>query len=223
MVKTSLGLSTEEIKNTLILNVALTIRVAIGMLTDGMARLVYSSLLAVCSIPCFVFATAELFHSSGGAFLLGFISCRFRCRYSSCLVVPGLGTAGIYGGWGNWICSSGVYTSNSSLAFGGEDGWRYAVGITGVMSLAVLSGVLQKRPTHKSSTYFKPAQVTAMEVTSRVTFSSCIMKIPMYTPFRLCWLGNCLHQVLACCLTWRFALICKFSCTICLRNIKFGK
>ena len=53
MVKTSLGLSTEEIKTLLILNVALTIpaRVAIGMLTDRYGpRLVYSSLLAVCSI-----------------------------------------------------------------------------------------------------------------------------------------------------------------------------
>ena len=50
MVKETLGLSTEEIKTLLILNVALTIpaRVIIGMLTDKYGpRLVYSILLAV--------------------------------------------------------------------------------------------------------------------------------------------------------------------------------
>ncbi|KOO10638.1 MFS transporter, partial [Vibrio xuii] len=55
MVKETLGLTTQEIKTLLILNVALTIpaRVVIGMLTDKYGpRVVYSALLAVCSIPC---------------------------------------------------------------------------------------------------------------------------------------------------------------------------
>ena len=81
MVKTSLGLSTEEIKTLLILNVALTIpaRVAVGMLTDRYGpRLVYSSLLAVCSIPCFMFAMADSFIQAAIArFLLGFIGAGF--------------------------------------------------------------------------------------------------------------------------------------------------
>lgn len=57
-VKESLGLTTAEIKTLLILNVAFTIpaRVIVGMLTDKYGpRLVYSALLAICSIPCFAF------------------------------------------------------------------------------------------------------------------------------------------------------------------------
>ena len=81
MVKTSLGLTTEEIKTLLILNVALTIpaRVAIGMLTDRYGpRLVYSALLAICSIPCFMFALADSFMQAAIArFLLGFIGAGF--------------------------------------------------------------------------------------------------------------------------------------------------
>jgi len=63
-IKDSLGLTTEEVKTLLILNVALTIpaRVIIGMLTDKYGpRIVYSTLLAVCSIPCFMFALATSF------------------------------------------------------------------------------------------------------------------------------------------------------------------
>ncbi len=63
-VKESLGLTTAEIKTLLILNVAFTIpaRVIIGMLTDKYGpRVVYSALLAICSIPCFAFAFADTF------------------------------------------------------------------------------------------------------------------------------------------------------------------
>ena len=89
MVKTSLGLSTEEIKTLLILNVALTIpaRVAVGMLTDRYGpRLVYSSLLAICSIPCFMFAMADSFIQAAIArFLLRLHRCWLRGWYSSCV------------------------------------------------------------------------------------------------------------------------------------------
>ncbi|MEZ9644567.1 NarK family nitrate/nitrite MFS transporter [Vibrio sp. 10N.261.52.C2] len=196
MVKTTLGLSTEEIKTLLILNVALTIpaRVAIGMLTDRYGpRLVYSSLLAVCSIPCFMFALADSFIQAAIArFLLGFIGAGFVVGIrlvSEWFPHNELGTAeGIYGGWGNFGSAAAAFTLPTlALAFGGEDGWRYAVGITGVMSLA-FSFVFYKNVTDtpKGSTYFKPAQVTAMEVTSKGDFFFLlIMKIPMYAALAL--------------------------------------
>ncbi|MGF1813228.1 NarK family nitrate/nitrite MFS transporter [Vibrio splendidus] len=196
MVKTSLGLSTEEIKTLLILNVALTIpaRVAVGMLTDRYGpRLVYSSLLAICSIPCFMFAMADSFIQAAIArFLLGFIGAGFVVGIrlvSEWFPHNELGTAeGIYGGWGNFGSAAAAFTLPTlALAFGGEDGWRYAVGITGVMSLA-FSFVFYKNVTDtpKGSTYFKPAQVTAMEVTSKGDFFFLlIMKIPMYAALAL--------------------------------------
>lgn len=196
MVKTTLGLSTEEIKTLLILNVALTIpaRVAVGMLTDRYGpRLVYSSLLAVCSIPCFMFAMADSFIQAAIArFLLGFIGAGFVVGIrlvSEWFPHNELGTAeGIYGGWGNFGSAAAAFTLPTlALAFGGEDGWRYAVGITGVMSLA-FSFVFYKNVTDtpKGSTYFKPAQVTAMEVTSKGDFFFLlIMKIPMYAALAL--------------------------------------
>ncbi|WP_122080788.1 NarK family nitrate/nitrite MFS transporter [Vibrio coralliirubri] len=196
MVKTTLGLSTEEIKTLLILNVALTIpaRVAIGMLTDRYGpRLVYSLLLAVCSIPCFMFALADSFIQAAIArFLLGFIGAGFVVGIrlvSEWFPHNELGTAeGIYGGWGNFGSAAAAFTLPTlALAFGGEDGWRYAVGITGVMSLA-FSFIFYKNvsDTPKGSTYFKPAQVTAMEVTSKGDFFFLlIMKIPMYAALAL--------------------------------------
>lgn len=196
MVKTSLGLSTEEIKTLLILNVALTIpaRVAIGMLTDRYGpRLVYSSLLAICSIPCFMFALADSFIQAAIArFLLGFIGAGFVVGIrlvSEWFPHNELGTAeGIYGGWGNFGSAAAAFTLPTlALAFGGEDGWRYAVGITGLMSLA-FSFIFYKNVTDtpKGSTYFKPAQVTAMEVTSKGDFFFLlIMKIPMYAALAL--------------------------------------
>lgn len=100
-----------------------------------------------------------------------------------------LGTAeGIYGGWGNFGSAAAAFTLPTlALMFGGEDGWRYAVGITGVMSLA-FSFIFYKNVTDtpKGSTYFKPKQVSAMEVTSKGDFFFLlIMKIPMYAALAL--------------------------------------
>ncbi|GAD80187.1 NarK family nitrate/nitrite MFS transporter [Vibrio ezurae] len=191
MVKETLGLSTQEIKTLLILNVALTIpaRVVIGMLTDRFGpRLVYSALLAVCSIPCFMFAFADSFIQAAIArFLLGFIGAGFVVGIrlvSEWFPHNELGTAeGVYGGWGNFGSAAAAFTLPTiALLFGGDEGWRYAVAITGLMSL--LFSVIFYRSvsdTPKGSTYFKPKHVTAMEVTSKGDFFFLlIMKIPMY-------------------------------------------
>ncbi|WP_394252117.1 NarK family nitrate/nitrite MFS transporter [Vibrio profundi] len=196
MVKTSLGLTTEEIKTLLILNVALTIpaRVIIGMLTDKYGpRLVYSLLLALCSIPCFMFALSDSFLQAAIArFLLGFIGAGFVIGIrlvSEWFPHNELGTAeGIYGGWGNFGSAAAAFTLPTlALMFGGEDGWRYAVGVTGAMSL-IFSVVFYNSVTDtpKGATYFKPQQVSAMEVTSTGDFFFLlIMKIPMYAALAL--------------------------------------
>lgn len=190
-VKASLGLTTAEIKTLLILNVAFTIpaRVLIGMLTDKYGpRLVYSALLAVCSIPCFVFAFADSFVQAAIArFALGFIGAGFVVGIrlvSEWFPHNELGTAeGIYGGWGNFGSAAAAFTLPTvAVMFGGEDGWRYAMAITGVMSL-LFSFVFYRgvTDTPKGATYFKPKQLGAMEVTSKGDFFLLLfMKLPMY-------------------------------------------
>ena len=43
---------------------------------------------------------------------------------------------GIYGGWGNFgSAAAAMVLPSLALLFGGDDGWRYAIGLTGAMSL----------------------------------------------------------------------------------------
>ncbi|PHR98780.1 MAG: MFS transporter [Oceanobacter sp.] len=195
-IASSLGLTPSEIKTLLILNVALTIpaRVVIGMLTDRFGpKIVYSSLLAICSIPCFMFALADTFVQAAIArFLLGFIGAGFVIgirMVSEWFPANELGTAeGIYGGWGNFGSAAAAFTLPViALWFGGDDGWRYTVGITGILSL-LFSFVyyFNVTDTPKGSTYFKPKNIGAMEVTSKGDFYFLlIMKLPMYAALAL--------------------------------------
>jgi len=192
----SLGLTTAEIKTLMLLNVALTIpaRVIIGMLTDKYGpRLVYALLLAICSLPCFMFAVADSFEQAAlSRFLLGFIGAGFVVgirMVSEWFPANELGTAeGIYGGWGNFgSAAAAMSLPTIALLFGGEDGWRYAVGFTGLLSL-IFSFIWYANVTDtpKGSTYFKPKQTGAMEVTSKGDFFLLlIMKIPMYCALAL--------------------------------------
>ncbi len=190
-IQASLGLSGAELKMLLTLNVALAIpaRVIVGMLTDKYGpRLVYSLLLAVFSIPCFMFALADNFTQAAIArFLMGGIGAGFVIgirMVSEWFPHNELGTAeGIYGGWGNFGSAAAAFTLPTvALAFGGDDGWRYAIGITGALALAY-SFVYYKNvnDTPKGSTYFRPKNLGALEVTSKGDFYFLlIMKIPMY-------------------------------------------
>lgn len=195
-VKESLGLTTDQIKTLLILNVALTIpaRVIIGMLTDKYGpRIVYSALLIACSMPCFMFALANNFIQAAIArFLLGFIGAGFVIgirMVSEWFPHHELGTAeGIYGGWGNFGSAAAAFTLPSiALLFGGDEGWRYAIGITGIMSLFFgFIYYFNVTNTPKGSTYFRPKNSAAMEVTSVGDFYLLlIMKIPMYAALSL--------------------------------------
>ena len=179
-IASSLGISMSEVKTLLILNVALTIpaRVVVGMLTDKYGpRIVYSALLISCSIPCFMFAAATTFEQAAIArFALGFIGAGFVVgirMVSEWFPANELGIAeGIYGGWGNFGSAAAAMSLPAiALLFGGEDGWRYAIAVTGVIS--ILFGLIwffNVSDTPKGATYFKPKKIGAMEVTSKGDF-----------------------------------------------------
>lgn len=191
LIVDTMGLTNDQWKTLLILNVALTIpaRIIVGAMTDKYGpRIVYSALLALCSIPCFMFALADDFTQLAIArFMLGFIGAGFVVgirMVSEWFPPKQLGTAeGIYGGWGNFGSAAAAFTLPSlALFLGGDDGWRYAVGITGVIAL-FYSVVYYKNvdDTPPGSTYFKPKQLGGLEVTSKSDFYLLlVMKLPMY-------------------------------------------
>lgn len=196
MVSESLGLTREQLKTLLILNVALTIpaRVLIGMLTDRFGpRITYSALLAICSIPCFMYALADNFTQAAIArFLLGTIGAGFVIGIrivSEWFPARQLGTAeGIYGGWGNFGSAvAAMSLPGLAVFFGGDDGWRYAIGLTGFLSLGFsFIYYFNVTDTPKGSTYFKPKNIGGMEVTSKGDFFLLLlMKIPMYAALAL--------------------------------------
>jgi len=187
----SLGLEKAQLKTLLILNVALTIpaRILIGMLTDKYGpRITYAALLFVSAIPCFMFAMADTFTQAAiSRFMLGFIGAGFVIgirMVSEWFPANELGTAeGIYGGWGNFgSAAAAMLLPTIALMFGGDNGWRYAIGLTGALSL-VFSFIwyMNVSDTPKGSTYFKPKKSGGMEVTSKGDFFFLlVMKVPMY-------------------------------------------
>jgi NNP family nitrate/nitrite transporter-like MFS transporter len=120
-------------------------------------------------------------------FMLGFIGAGFVIgirMVSEWFPANELGTAeGIYGGWGNFgSAAAAMLLPTIALMFGGDNGWRYAIGLTGALSL-VFSFIwyLNVSDTPKGSTYFKPKKSGGMEVTSKGDFFFLlIMKVPMY-------------------------------------------
>jgi NNP family nitrate/nitrite transporter-like MFS transporter len=191
LIAQSLNLSKEEIKTLLILNVALTIpaRIFIGMATDQYGpRKTFSVLLFICSIPCAMFALSNSFEELALArFLLGFIGAGFVIGIrlvSEWFPANQLGTAeGIYGGWGNFgSAAAAIALPALALLFGGDDGWRYAVGLTAILSF-IYSFIFYfgVRDTPQGATYFKPKSSKAMEVTSVGDFFLLlVMKIPLF-------------------------------------------
>ncbi|MCB1915123.1 MAG: MFS transporter, partial [Rhodocyclaceae bacterium] len=95
---------------------------------------------------------------------------------------------GIYGGWGNFgSAAAAMILPSLALVFGGEDGWRYAIGVTGAICLAYsFVYYLSVSNTPKGSTYFKPKKSGGLEVTSKSDFVfMLLMKIPMYAALAL--------------------------------------
>jgi len=190
-MRETFGLTDQQIKTLLILNVALTIpaRIIVGMLVDAFGpRRMYSLLLFISSFLCFGFAMADDFERLAlMRFLLGFVGAGFVIgirMISEWFPARQLGVAeGIYGGWGNFgSAAAALILPTVALMYGGEDGWRYAIATTGALTLIYsLIYFFSVSDTPKGSTYFKPKKNGAMEVTSKGDlFLYLFMNIPMY-------------------------------------------
>ena len=195
-IKETLQLTDQQIKTILILNVALTIpaRIVVGMLVDKYGpRIMYSLLLGISSVICFFFALADSFQQLAAArFMLGFVGAGFVIgirMISEWYPAKHVGVAeGIYGGWGNFgSAAAAMSLPTIALLFGGEEGWRYAVALTGAIALVYAFIYYNSvTDTPKGSTYFKPKKSGAMEVTSKGDFFLyLVMNIPMYAALAL--------------------------------------
>ncbi|MBK9185878.1 MAG: MFS transporter [Moraxellaceae bacterium] len=191
ILKTYFDLSPEQVKAILMLNVAITIpaRIVIGVLVDKFGpRKSYSFLLAISGVLCLVFAAAQSFEWLAiSRFLLGFVGAGFVIGIrlvSEWFPAREVGIAeGVYGGWGNFGAAvASMSMPVLALAFGGDDGWRYAIASTGIIaiiySVFFYRGV---RDTPEGSTYFKPQKAGGLEVTSKGDFIFyALMNVPLY-------------------------------------------
>ena len=191
MIQESMGLSDQQIKTLLILNVALTIpaRIITGMLVDHYGpRKTYTAMLLATAGLCFFFATANSFEMLALArFMMGFVGAGFVIGIrliSEWYPAKQLGLAeGIYKGMGNvGSAVAAVTLPTLAIMFGGDDGWRYATAITGLIAL-VFSFFFHRavHDTPEGSTYFKPKKSGGLELTSKRDFYFCVlMNLPMF-------------------------------------------
>lgn len=190
-IREALGLTEQQVKTLLILNVALTIpaRIAVGMLVDKFGpKRVYSSLLFLAAWLCFAFALAEEFTTLAlTRFLLGFVGAGFVIgirMIGEWFPAREVGLAeGIYGGFGNFGSAAAAMTLPTlALWYGGENGWRYAIATTGVIVLVyAFVYFFSVSDTPKGSTYFKPKKNGAMEVSSVGDFFFYLaLNLPLY-------------------------------------------
>ncbi len=190
-IKAELALTDAEVNGLLLLNFALPIpaRIVFGMIVDRFgAKLSYSVLLALGSAPCFVFAAADSFAELAWArFFLGFIGAGFVIGIriiGDWFPARQLGLAeGVYGGFGNFGAAAAALSLPAlALAFGGDQGWRWAVAVTGV--LALVYAVVYYRgveDTPPGMPYLKPKRSGALEVSSiRDLFFYLVATAPLY-------------------------------------------
>ncbi|MCQ8180039.1 MFS transporter [Methylomonas sp. SURF-1] len=196
LIQQDLGISEAEVDILLLLNVALTIpaRVITGMLVDRFgAKISYSVLLAVCSIPCFMFASAENFAElAWSRFLLGFIGAGFVVGVriiGDWFPASQVGTAeGIYAGWGNFGSAfAAIFLPGLAFYFGAEHGWRSAIALTGCIALAysvVYYFSVENFPPEIAA--LKSRRPATMEVTSiRDLFLYMLSLAPLYATMSL--------------------------------------
>lgn len=193
-MKEDLNLTDGDLKVLMICNVALTIpaRIIIGMLLDKFGpRKVFSGLLVVMSIPCFIFAmSSTMIQLVITRLLLGIIGAGFVIgirMVAEWFPPKDVGEAeGIYGGFGNFGSAASAFTLPTiaiwaSSLFGGDESWRYAIAMTGAMCL--IYGFIyyaSVTDTPPGKTYHKPKRAGAMEVTSMASLYGLIfMQVPM--------------------------------------------
>lgn len=191
-IKETFHLTPAEIKALLILNVAITIpsRILIGMLVDKFGpRHIYSALLAICGVICIGFAWAQDYTQLAIArFLMGFVGAGFVIGIrlvSEWFPVRQVGLAeGIYGGWGNFgsAAAAGILPLLATAIGAEVGGWRWALTIAGVMSIAYAFVFFHYvRNTPKGSTYFKPKKAGGLEVSSwKDLWFYYAMNLPMH-------------------------------------------
>ncbi len=190
-IQEALGLTDQQAKVLLILNVAMTIpaRIVVGMLVDKLGpRIMYTGILTIGGVISIAFAWASSYDQLAILrFLSGFIGAGFVVgirMIGEWFPAKQTGLAqGIYGGWGNFG-SAGAAMSLPFIAasVGDSDGWRIAITVASVAAIAY--GVLYYfivSNTPKGSTYFKPKKTGAMEVTSgRDLLLYIVMNIPLF-------------------------------------------
>ena len=196
VITETFNLTKAQWKALLLLNVALTIpaRIIIGILVDKYGpRATFSILLISSGVLCSFFALAQTYEQLALArFLMGFIGAGFVIgirMVGEWFPAKKVGLAeGIYGGWGNFGSAAAAFSLPTlALIFGGEQGWRYALLLTG--SITFIYGFIYYRAvrnTPKGSTYFKPKKTGGLEVSNKRDFIFLlIMTIPMYLALAL--------------------------------------
>ena len=190
-IQASFGLTEQQVKTLLILNVALTIpaRIIVGMLVDSFGpRNIYSILLVITAFLCWFFALATSFEMLALArFLLGFAGAGFVIgirMISEWFPARQMGLAeGVYKGMGNiGSAAAAISLPTIALVIGGDDGWRYATAITGFIAFVyAFIYYFSVTDTPAGSTYFKPNKSGGLEVTSKKDFILYLLvNIPMY-------------------------------------------
>ena len=192
LIMEAFAMTEAQWKALLIMNIALTIpaRIVIGILVDKFGpRAIYSGLLIASGLLCLAFASAQSFEQLAlFRFLLGFVGAGFVIGIrlvGEWFPARQVGLAeGIYGGWGNFGAAAAAFLVPllALTLFGGELGWRYAIGTTGVFAI-IFGGFFYyaARNTPKGSTYFKPKKSGGLEVTSKKDFWFYVgMNVPMY-------------------------------------------
>lgn len=195
-IKVSFGLSENEIKALLILNVAITIpaRILVGMLVDKFGpKHIYSALLAVGGVLCIAFAWAQDFTQLAVTrFLLGFVGAGFVVGIrlvSEWFPARQVGLAeGLYAGWGKFGSAlSSALLPLLATAVGAQYGWRVALTVGGLLAMAyALLFFFQVHNTPKGSAYFKPKKSGALEVSSwSDLILYFVLTVPMYLALAL--------------------------------------
>lgn len=139
-------LTKDDIKLFAIANVALTIpaRILVGLALDKFGpRRVFSILMVVMAVPTIFFAFGDtkmqlfvsrlIMSSVGAGFVVGIhmTALWFKPR--------DIGFAeGFYAGWGNFGSAAAALTIPTIALniFGGDDGWRYAIALSGIIMAA---------------------------------------------------------------------------------------
>jgi NNP family nitrate/nitrite transporter-like MFS transporter len=146
MLASAEWLTRDDIRLLAIANVALTIpaRIVVGMALDKWGpRRVFSVLMVTMAVPTLFFAFGDtkmqlfvsrlVLSSVGAGFVVGIhmTALWFKPR--------DIGFAeGFYAGWGNFGSAAAALTipTIALSVFGGEDGWRHAIALSGVVMAA---------------------------------------------------------------------------------------